>query len=338
MTVRHVLKGLGTLVLALVVVLALVLLTMRLGWWNPSYESVKAAQAGSPSTFERIGTANVHIRDEGPRDGPVVIMLHSSMTNLREWDGWADALKDTYRVVRFDWPPYGLSTDTAPTTGLPGVVALLDQIAQKKGLRRFALVGTSSGATLATLYASKHPDKVTALALSALPLKAPPPPNFSRLMWAMVWMHEHLVPNYYPRFYYRRSLSELYGRPERLTDATVDWYYQTNTIPGGFSRVKAYYEANKKAVWAKGAGDDAAKVRAPILLQWGDADPVLPKYLAADAVKEFANTRVDVIHYPDVGHYPMLELPAATARDLRTWLDRKIAKPAPAAGTGASPR
>lgn len=324
MTIGRIFRTVLAAVLLLVLVLATVLLTMRLGWWNPSYESVRAAQAGPPSTFERIGTANIHIRDEGPRDGPVVIMLHSSMTNLREWDGWTDALKDKYRVIRFDWPPYGLSTDSAPTTGLPGVVSLLDKLVEKKGLRRFAFVGTSSGATLATLYAAKHPGKVTALALSALPLKAPPTPDFSRVMWAMVWTHEKLVPNYYPRFYYRRSLSELYGRPERLTDETVDWYYRTNTIPGGFARVKDYYEANKKAVWAKGAGEDAAKVTAPILLQWGDADPVLPRYLAADAVKEFSATKVEVIHYPDLGHYPMLELPRETARDLRSWLDRTI--------------
>lgn len=334
MTVGRILKGLGALLLLLVLIAALVLVTMRLGWWNPSYESVKAAQAGPPSTFERFGTANIHIRDEGPRDGPVVVMLHSSMTNLREWDGWTDALKDKYRVIRFDWPPYGLSTDSAPSIGMPGVVTLLEQIVARKGVARFAIVGTSSGSTIATLYAARHPDQVTALALSALPLKAPPPPQFSRVMWTMVWVHENLVPNYYPRFYYRRSLSELYGRPERLTDATVDWYYQTNTIPGGFARVKDYYEANKKAVWAKGAGDDAAKVRAPILLQWGDVDPVLPKYLAADAVKQFTGTHVDLIHYPDVSHYPMLELPRETARDLRRWLDRTIGQPA-AAGTPA---
>ncbi len=238
--------------------------------------------------------------------------------------GRLDALKDKYRVIRFDWPPYGLSTDSAPSTGMPGVVALLEKVVAAKGLERFAMVGTSSGATISTLYAARHPDQVTALALSALPLEAPPPTDFSRLMWAMIWTHENIVPNYYPRAYYRQSLSELYGRPGRLTDATVDWYYQTNTIPGGFARVKAYWEANKKAVWAKGAAGDAAQVTAPILLQWGDRDPVLPKALASKAVSQFEQAKVDVIHYPDVGHYPMLELPAETAKDLRTWLDRTV--------------
>lgn len=314
---KRLLKLLGLLLLAIVVLLG----TMRLGLWNPSYETVKAAQAGPPSTFEKVGTATLHMRDEGPRDGPVIIMLHSSMTNLREWDGWTDALKDRYRVIRFDWPPYGLSTDSAPSTGMPGIVSLLEKVVAQKGLSRFALVGTSSGSTIATLYASKHPDQVTALALSALPLEAPPPTDFSPLMQAMIWTHVHLVPNYYPRAYYRRSLSELYGKPERLTDETVDWYYQTNTIPGGFARVQEYWVANQKAVWAKGAGKEAAQVTAPILLQWGDRDPVLPKNLAAKAVSQFQKAKVTVIHYPDVGHYPMLELPADTARDLRQWFD-----------------
>ncbi|MGC6329240.1 alpha/beta fold hydrolase [Rhizorhabdus sp. FW153] len=317
-------KSLLKLVGLLFIAAALLLGSMRAGWWNPSYDKVRSAQATAPSTFETVGTATLHMRDEGPRDGPVVIMLHSSMTNLREWDGWADALKDRYRVIRFDWPPYGLSIETAPSTGMPGVVALLEKVVAAKGLKRFAMVGTSSGATISTLYAARHPDQVTALALSALPLEAPPPTDFSRLMWAMIWTHENIVPNYYPRAYYRQSLSELYGRPERLTDATVDWYYQTNTIPGGFARVKEYWEANKKAVWAKGAADDAAQVTAPILLQWGDRDPVLPKALASKAVSQFEQAKVDVIHYPDVGHYPMLELPSETAKDLRTWLDRTV--------------
>lgn len=324
MGLRRVLKLSGLALLIVVVAIAAVLGTMRLGWWNPSYESVKAAQAAPPSEFMKVGTANLHIRDEGPRDGPVVIMLHSSMTNLREWDVWAAALTDKYRVIRFDWPPYGLSTDSAPSTGMPGVVKLLDQLVAMKGIDRFALVGTSSGATISTLYAADHPEKVTALALSTLPLKAPPPSDFSRLLMSMVWVHENLVPNYYPRAYYEISLSELYGKPERLKPETVDWYYQTNNIPGGFARVRAYYEANKKAVWAKGAGDEAARVKAPILLQWGDVDPVLPKYLAADAVKDFSGTRVDLIHYPDVSHYPMLELPEETGRDLRAWFDKTL--------------
>ena len=53
---------------------------------------------------------------------------------------------------------------------------------------------------------------------------------------------------------------------------------------------------------------------------------MLPNYLADKAVKQFASSQVTLIHYPDVGHYPMLELPQETGRDLGVWLDKVHAK------------
>jgi hypothetical protein len=129
-------KRIGKVLIFLVLLVAGVLGTMRLGWWNPSYESVKAHQAAAPSRFEQHGTPNLHIRDKG--EGPVTLMLHSSMTNLREWDAWADALKGRYRVIRFDWPPYGLSIDSAPSTDMPGVLSLIEWAVAATGLKQFS--------------------------------------------------------------------------------------------------------------------------------------------------------------------------------------------------------
>lgn len=319
----------GYAVLAVLLALALMLGTMRLGWWNPSYESVKAAQATPPSRFVMVGDVKLHMRDEG--SGPVIVMLHSSMTNLRLWDAWADRLKGRYRVIRLDWPPYGLSVDPRPSTGMTGVVRLLERFVDQQKLGRFTLVGSSSGATIAVLYAATHPDRVNALALSTLPLAAPPPTEFSWWEETMIWIHETLVPNYYPRFYYRAVLASLYGVPARLKAETVDWYYGTNNLPGGFARVKEYYTANTKAVWSKGAAKEAAAIRVPVLLQWGDRDPVLKAPVAAQAVAQFTGTKVTLIHYPDVSHYPMIELPEKTGEDLETWLNRTVGPDAPAA-------
>jgi len=296
-----------------------VLGTMRLGWWNPSYEDVVAAQATPPSTFEMVGDVKLHVRDEGK--GPVILMLHSSMSNLRIWDGWADQLKGSYRVIRFDWPPYGLSVDPGASEGMPTVVDLVERFVKQKKLGRFVIVASSSGATISTLYAARQPEHVRALAVSTLPLKAPPPTRTSALVGAVSWLHENIVPNYMPEFFYRQSLSELYGTPERLKPETVRWYYMTNNVPGGFARVKTYYEANIKAVWKSGAGDAAAQVKVPVLLQWGDRDIVIPRDRADDARTMFASAPMTIIHYPDVGHYPMLELPVKTGRDLKAWID-----------------
>jgi hypothetical protein len=127
--------------------------TMRLGWWNPSYDEVVAEQATGPSRFEMVGPVKLHVRDEG--QGPVILMLHSSMSNLRIWDGWADQLKKSYRVVRFDWPPYGMSVDPRASQGMPTVVDLIERFVAQKRLRNFVIVASSSGATIATMYTAR---------------------------------------------------------------------------------------------------------------------------------------------------------------------------------------
>ena len=319
----RVIKWLGILLSALLLALAAALFTMRLGWWNPNYATVRSRQATPPSTFVTVGAVQLHVRDEG--QGPILILLHSSMTNLREWDVWANRLKQRFRVIRLDWPPYGLTLDPAPSRGMLGVIELLDQFVEQQKLSHFTLIGSSSGATIAVLYAARHAEKIDALALSTLPLASPPPTRFGALQSAMQWIHNHVTPNYYPRFYYRLTLAELYGVPARLQQETVDWYYETNNLPGGFARVDEYYRANLQAVWSKGAGSEAAVIKAPVLLQWGDRDPVLPAALADTAKAQFHNARVRLIHYPDVSHYPMLELPEQTGRDLEIFLDEVYA-------------
>ncbi len=319
------LKVLGIAILAFIVIIAIVLGTMRLGWWNPSYEEVRAKQATPPSKFVKVGDVELHVRDEG--EGPVILMMHSSMTNLRIWDAWADILKKDYRVIRIDWPPYGLSRDPEPSTGMPGVVKLLEKFVEQEGLEEFSFVGSSSGSTISVLYTSAHPEKVKALALSVLPLKAPPPTEFSAITMGMVWLHQNVIPNYNTRYYYKRTLTDLYGPFSKPSDEVIDWYYETNNIPGGFKRVREYYLANTKGVWAKGAGNEAASVEVPILLQWCDADPVIPKDAADEAVAEFANADVELIRYADLGHYPMLEDPERTGADLKAFMDRVHAAP-----------
>lgn len=322
---KNMVKLAGRALLIVIVVFAVLLGVMRAGLFNPSYEQVKERWATAPSKFVQVGGVSLHVRDEG--HGPVVLMLHSSMSNLRIWDAWADRLKTRYRVIRLDWPPYGLSKDPNPSTGLAGVMKLVEAFVEQEKLDKFAIVGSSSGATLSVLYTAAHPEKVTALALSTLPLKAPPTTHVSPVEESTIWLHENVVPNYYPKFFYRWTLASLYGVPARLKPETVDWYYDTNNLDGGFARVRAYYQANTKSLWKKGAEEEAAQVRVPILLQWGDRDIVLPINRADEAVKQFVNAPVTLIHYPDVGHYPMLELPDETARDLETFLNRVTPQP-----------
>ena len=311
----------------------------RGGMFNTRYDDVAKVSAAPPSKFIDVNGVKVHIRDEGT--GPAILMLHSSMTNLHVWDAWADNLKTDYRVIRIDWPPYGLTIDNTGEAGTPHAAKVVEGVLEQLKVDKVILIGSSSGATLSVVYAAEHPERVRGLALSTLPLKTPPGMKSPWKMQAYAWYHKNLVPNYKSKDYWRTFLSTMFAHPDRITDAHVNLFHDTNNLEGGYARVNKYYQANVKGVWSTGAGGYAGKVTAPILLQWGDADPVLPPYLSKEAVKEFANSKVSRIHY-DLGHYPQLEGPQETIGDLRKFLaalppvDAPTATPPVASASAAS--
>ena len=95
--------------------------------------------------------------------GPVVVLLHAGVADLRMWDAQVDALIPGHTVVRCDLPGYG---GTPPEPGADGcdaedVLALLDEL----GVEGFGLVGASSGGYVALQVASAIPDRVERLVL-----------------------------------------------------------------------------------------------------------------------------------------------------------------------------
>jgi pimeloyl-ACP methyl ester carboxylesterase len=98
------------------------------------------------------GTRRVHVRDEGPRDAPVVILLHGSNADLHTWQAWADALKSDYRVIRFDQRGHGLTGPAADGDyALDAFVKDIDAVADALNVERFTLAGNSMGGAIDTV-------------------------------------------------------------------------------------------------------------------------------------------------------------------------------------------
>ncbi len=118
-------RGLGLAIVA-------VLIAGVASAWAPdrSVDELKPRWAPAPSQFVEVGGMQVHLRDEGPRDDPhPIVLLHGTSDSLHTWDGWADALKGTRRVVRMDMPGFGL-TGPHPSGDytLMSYVAFVDQV------------------------------------------------------------------------------------------------------------------------------------------------------------------------------------------------------------------
>ena len=118
----------------------------------------------------------LHHLDEG--SGPVVVLLHAGVADLRMWDHQAAALAADHRVVRCDLHGFGQTplTPGEPYSDAEDVVRLLDEL----GVGEFALVGASQGGDVALQVASAVPERVTRLVLLCAALMLPLGPSWAR--------------------------------------------------------------------------------------------------------------------------------------------------------------
>ncbi len=101
--------------------------------------------------------------------------------------------------------------------------------------------------------------------------------------------------------------------------AFVDSIYDMNSLPGALERQARYIAANTQLFRTTDVGAVAEAVTVPVLLQWCEVDDVISQGPEA-SIARFRNTRVDLIRYPGLGHFPMIEDPDLFGGDLSRWI------------------
>lgn len=263
--------------------------------------------ADADSRFMTIKGLDVHYKDEGK--GPVLFMIHGSQSSLRTWDKITAALKDDYRIIRYDIPGYGLSgaiPDEAAARVAPEEVAeaLLDSL----GVGKVTAIGVSSGGTMAVYLAARRPGLVERLILSNTPADPVTTGHLVQPESFLAAQARAKANGYQDLDFWNQYLSYFSAVPERISAKTRGEYYDFN---------RRTPERHPVAMVARiGDGKDAnvkmAAVSAPALLIWGAADPLLPS--PASLERHLSNARVSRVVMEDVGHYPPLEAPERFAR------------------------
>ena len=79
--------------------------------WTPDKErpSLEAKYLRSPADMVNVAGQRLHMRDDGSRQAPALILLHGVGASLHTWEPWAQDLARDHRVIRFDLPGSGLS-------------------------------------------------------------------------------------------------------------------------------------------------------------------------------------------------------------------------------------
>lgn len=119
--------------------------------------------------FLAVAGARLRYRDQGA--GAPVVLVHGWTLDLEMWDGQVDALRDEFRLVRFDRRGHGLSR--APggrqSGGLRRDGADLAALCRHLRLGRVALLGMSQGVRAVLDLACSAPERVRALILDGPP-------------------------------------------------------------------------------------------------------------------------------------------------------------------------
>ena len=97
----------------------------------------------------------VAYRDFGGQ-GPAVMLLHGLGGNLAHWGRVAPLLQERYRLIAIDLPSHGASTAPA-VYSFDHDLGAVDEVRQRLGLDRPALVGHSYGGMLAVSLGASRP-------------------------------------------------------------------------------------------------------------------------------------------------------------------------------------
>ena len=300
----------------LLAVLGLVFLLLRTP--DTDVAAMKAKYGAPPSQFVELGGGlTVHLRDEGPRDAPVIVLLHGSNDDLHTWDAWADALKGQYRVVRFDQIGHGLTgPNPAGDYSLAAFENTINRVADRLGVRKFTLGGNSMGGAIAASYAMNHPERLNGLVLvdaGGAPKSNPTPGNLGFKLAALPGINQ-LMRWITPRSLVEKSLRQSVTNQAFITDATVDRYWELLRYPGNRQATITRFAAKRQSF-------DAARLatlKLPVLVLWGEED----RLINADGARWYARSvpASQLILYPNIGHLPQQELAEQSAADVARFM------------------
>ncbi len=274
--------------------------------------------AKAPSTFIDLLGMQVHLRDEGPRNDKMpVILIHGTSASLHTWDGWTETLSKDRRVIRFDLPAFGL-TGPEPNNNYTienyaeFVVAVMDYLQ----IDNAVLAGNSLGGYIAWATAVIHPSRVHQLVLvdaSGYPYESESVPIAFRISQNPV--ASVLLEDFIPKSLVENSLKNVYGNPELVSEALVERYYQLSLREGNRSALSERFKQTKPGALAS----RIPTIQVPTLILWGAKDKLIPLKHGERFNTEIPNSQLLV--FDELGHVPHEENPQRTVDAVLSFLD-----------------
>lgn len=277
--------------------------------YDKSVTELSKRWAPEPSKFLNVAGMNIHYRDEGPKsDKAPIVLIHGTSASLHTWDGWVEELKAQRRVIRFDLPAFGLTgPDPQNNYTIEHYAEVVIAVLDKLKVDNSVLAGNSLGGYIAWATAVFYPDRVSKLILvdaSGYPYDPESVPLAFKLSQNPI--ASRLLKNVLPKSLVEKSIKNVYGNPDLVTEELVNRYYELSLREGNRSALKARFEQTLPGALI----EKIHTINVPTLLIWGRKDRLIPLKFGKQFEQEIVNS--ELIVFDDLGHVPHEENPQAT--------------------------
>ena len=263
--------------------------------------------------------AEAHIRENGDRNKPALLMLHGSNASLHTWDKMIGELQDDFRIISIDLPGHGLTGITPQDDySIMGMARFTREVVEAFELEDVTLVGNSMGGEVALRYALMFPREVKALVLISSAGIEPDENESSVGAFALAGtdLGRAMMRYFTPKFLVENTLRDVVADPDNvITDEMATRYWDLLRMAGSRdATIKRFSERESEP----SIEPILRAINPPTLLIWGSQDRLVkPKY----GIK--MNTQIVgslLKLYPQAGHLAHEEIPEKTAADLREFL------------------
>ncbi len=272
------------------------------------------------TTFEYSPGVQLHYEICGSGSKPIVLM-HGFAASLETWRDIQPYLEPRFLLYLVDLKGFGLSSK--PDDGRYSIAdqaSIMASFVRTLKLRGVSLVGNSYGGAVALATCLQLAETDAAAVQSLVLIDAP---ATTQKLPFFVWPLRNAVLSRVvalapARLRAKRVLRRVVADPACLTGERVERWARFHDLPGSHRALRAV----ARQILPDAPGADLARlarIRCPVLILWGDRDPVIFRWQADLLAKHIPHARLVVI--PRCGHLPQEERPEETARELVRFLE-----------------
>jgi pimeloyl-ACP methyl ester carboxylesterase len=328
------LRGLFALLFVLAVAIVVALVGFRVA---AARREVLSRSEAAPSTgqFVHAGDVDMFVQEDGPLDGPPVVLIHGTGAWSEIWRGTMHALAGAgFRAIALDMPPFGFSTrptsaDYGDSAQARRILVVLDSLR----LKRVTFVGHSFGGRPTMEATFMAPERVSRLVLvdAALDLMrgcgdagmggcgATPGRGASTTDTTGSWLTRAILgPKLVRNAVVASTLSNprmtgwllsklVYNRDSAVTPARVAMLQRPFVLEQWTPGLGAWLTPFATTRTSSMATDRSryAKLAIPTMVLWGAKDSVTPIAQGQDLARLIPGARLEVL--PLAGHIPVIE-------------------------------